>query len=126
MFLSLGEYVTVPAASLSCIVCIWLFFRYFKQPQKSIGFTMIVILALSDFIYSIIFLLRQFIGSKLIEEDLLYYIPFSLCLYFSIFWASTIAYLVYKSLQGKDYNIKNGLKLFTLIVLLLSIIFTAM
>ena len=94
---------------LTVIACSWLFFKYCQGGWKRVGFSMIFILALSDFIYSLTVLSTIFF--PLVNVSPYYRFNFFFCSNFSIYWAAAIAFLIYKTLFNKDLtNIK---KLFT-------------
>ena len=90
----------IPSA-LSCLACLWLFLRYFIARSRSIGFTMIFVLAMSDFIFSASFLLTTLVEKI---DPQIYFPLFFVSIHFSIYWASGIAFLVYKSLKDVNFN----------------------
>jgi len=89
-------------SSLTCFSCIWLFFNFFKQTTKSVDFTMISILAFSHFIYSLTSLIILFYPNAKMAR--VYYNAYFISQHFSIFWASAMSFLVYRSVKGKDFN----------------------
>ena len=94
-------------AFLSCIACLWLFTKLVFHKKKSLGILLILVLAISDFIFALNNLLSCFFPDFLIIEtnnayDFIYFSS----IYFSTWWASTISFLVYKSLRDKDFNSK--------------------
>jgi len=108
--------------SITGIACIWFFCRYLCQPQKSLGYVLVLILTLSDFIFSINILWFNFFTPQTINPTismtfvLLYYASLD----FSIFWASGIAFLVYRSLKGFTTNPKSIIFKAVLVTALLS------
>jgi len=124
MSLSVSGYLTLAATILTLISCVWLFFRYIRQAQKTIGFSMIVILGISDFMMSILLFATEVTITSL--DFFLYYIALYLTMYFSIFWASTMSIIVYRSLQEKDFESKDKLVKVILTVLVPSIGFGVM
>jgi len=88
----------------SCVACLWLFYRYIRQMKKSVGSLLIVILGLSDFLYSIdVLLIAKYREVKFGEVYLFAYTGnFSIC--FSILWASAISFIVYKSISDRYSN----------------------
>ena len=98
-------------SGLTIFSCLWLFFKYFMQKRKNMAFSLVVILALSDFLFSLIGVMTTFF--PLTHLSGFYHITLFLTSYFSIFWASAISYIVYKSLKERDFNssalvMKNG------------------
>jgi len=89
-------------ASLTVLSCLWLFFKYCKQTQNGTGFTLIVILTVSDFIFSLTSLcatLFPFVSMRYIYQTLFYTTT-----YFSVLWASAMAFFVYKSLKEREFD----------------------
>ena len=115
--------IVIPA-SLTCLTCPYLFIKYFLQKEKNMGFTMIFLLTLSDFIFSL----------AALSSSVYPYLPFgrlyrfSLCMgmYFSILWASAIAFLIYKSLQLGNFSSKKTFFKTLALVIVLSLLFTGM
>lgn len=89
--------ITVPQIA-SLIACLCLFWTYGKLPKQTLGFRMILILCISDFIFHIFTLL--FIWWELEDTlELVVSIIMDIALRFSILWASCIAYLVLSAVQ---------------------------
>jgi len=88
--------------SITCIACIWFVLRYLCQPRKSLGFVLVLIMALSDFIFSANILWFNLLTPQALNgtTTLAFFILYYTSLAFSIFWASGIAFLVYRSLKG--------------------------
>jgi len=124
MYHKVSTYLTVPATILTLFACIWIFLRYLRQKQKSIGFSMIMILSISDTILSVLLLHSEITHGYLGFTP--YYIILYLTMYFSIFWASAISILVYKSLQERNFDSKGRLAKVIMIVLFPSIAFGLM
>jgi len=104
-------------SGLSCLACLWLFLRYFIARNRSIGFSMVFVLAMADFIFSASFILITF------EENIspqIYFAIFFVSIHFSIYWASGIAILVYKSLKDVDFNSRKSFLIVFLIVFAIS------
>jgi len=96
---------TLIPSLLTVITCPWLFFRYAQKGWRRVGFSMIFVLTLSDFLYSSTVLVTIFY--PYIDMSPYYRLSFYFCSNFSIYWASAIAFLVYKTLISKDsLNIK--------------------
>jgi len=88
----------------SCIACLWLFYRYIRQMKKSVGSLLIVILGLSDFLYSIDVLLVATSREMKVGDIYLFAYTSSFSLCFSILWASAISFIVYKSISDRYSN----------------------
>src|SRR5690349_6721174 len=80
------------AAVLSCVACIWLFWNYYKIHRITIGQKMILTLAIADFIASFALLISDYFYSG---EDNDFITISDGAAFFSIFWASNIAYFLY-------------------------------
>jgi len=93
--------LSIIPSSIACLSCLWLFFYYFKAKNKSIESSMVFTLGVSDFIYSLMNLAKQ--GLPSIDDAPFIIIQF-FALYFSIYWASAIAFMVYKSLKEMHLN----------------------
>ncbi len=106
------------ASALSIIACLWLFFKYIKQMNKGVKSLLVVVLAVSDLIYSANHILEDYCTEKPSERKIFHFFEtFSIC--FSIFWASAIAYIVYKNLADRYLNLKKlFLKVFFVILTL--------
>jgi len=94
------------ASVLSILACFWLFYKYVRQMNKGIKSLLVVILAASDMIFSANHVLEDYWKEYTIFERKIFYFfqTFSIC--FSIFWASAIAYIVYKNLADRYINLK--------------------
>ena len=113
-------YARLIPAALSCFACFWIFYRYAIALRKSVGFTLILILAISDLLYSLSIIVIKTILLPITMRTLVT-ISF-LTMYFSVLWASVMGYLVLKSLKTKDfYSISLVIKmaLFTIALSLL-------
>jgi len=106
---------TIIPGTLTCCSCLWFFSKYIRQRLKPVAFTMVLILALSDFIYSMTSLATLFFPN--VQWARLYHNTFFISTHFSIFWASAMSFLVYRSVKGKDFN-SNKLIIQTAIVVL--------
>ena len=91
------EIYTSALASLSCF---WIIFKYFQQPKNNIGLLLIFVLAIADLIFSLGIFISNFIYLFDTWDIILI-----LSMEFSIMWASAVAYIVYKSLQDKHFNL---------------------
>jgi len=96
--------LAVAPPSLTVIACLFLIFKYIQQHKKNLGFSLITILAVSDLIYSINTLVSIFWNAESYGRIALGILFFSI--YFSIGWASAIAFLVYQSLADKNFDSK--------------------
>ncbi len=106
---------------LTVITCPWLFFRFAQKGWRRVGFSMIFVLTLSDFLYSSTVLATIFY--PYVDMSSYYRLSFYFCSNFSIYWASAIAFLVYKTLKSKDTpNIKKLFIKTLLIALTISIV----
>jgi len=90
--------------SLTCIACGILVIQYIRFPKKNLGFSLIAILAVSDLIYASNTLVSIFNPPQSLMKITLAIMLFSI--YFSIAWASAIAFLVYQSLADKNFDSK--------------------
>ncbi len=108
----------------SCIACLWLFYRFMRQMKKCIGSLLVVILGISDFLYSANVLLEEnFHEIKIGQIYIFAYIHnFSIC--FSILWASAISWIVYKSLSDRYSNQKVRFVSTVITILVVSFCFT--
>ena len=101
--LSFDEYFfSIIPTVLTITACIWLIVCYFRIPKKTIALSMVLILAISDLIFAVTVLSSTLFRSFIYERT--YYLFFFTSMYFSIFWASGIAVLVYKSLKDKNFK----------------------
>lgn len=106
--------------SLTVLSCLWLFFKYCKQTQKGTGFTLIVILTVSDLIFSLTSLgatIFPFVFMRYVYQTLFYTTT-----YFSVLWASAMAFIVYKSLKEKDFDSRTIIFKWTLMILCTAIL----
>lgn len=88
--------------------------------RKNTGFTLIIILILSDFFFSLNLAYFQIAESY---NDFVLSISVGLyffALYFSVIWASAISILVYKALQTLNYESNKRIFKTALIVLVIS------
>lgn len=115
VFLPINIPVLIPSV-LTILACPWLFFKYAHQGWKRAGFSMIFILTLSDFLYSLTALTSVFL--PYLEFSRYYRFGFYFCSYFSIYWASAIAFLIYKTLTSQDAINTNQLFIKTLLIVL--------
>lgn len=86
---------TVIPQIFSVVTCICLFVSFGFIPKKTLGLTMILILAISDFILHCMLLLLSY---KYNDTSQVIKVTFNVALRFSIFWSSNMAITVYKSL----------------------------
>lgn len=108
-------------AFISCCACVWVFFRYLIQIKKTIGFSMILVLAISDFVYSI----NVIVNNLFPAWTLSFYNPvFFFAIFFSIMWTSAISLLVYKSLANNSSNMKKLFAKTLITVLSISLLIT--
>jgi len=110
------DFVTLVPSILTVLACPWLFFKYLQHGWKRVGFSMILLLTLSDFIYSLTVLATLFF--PLTSLSTYYRFSFYFCSNFSIYWAASIAFLVYKTLISKDSLNLNKLFIQTLLIVL--------
>ena len=98
--------ISIPAI-LSCLACLWIFLKVFAQRKTSLGTLLILVLAISDFIFGLNNILSYFFPDFFIlEADDVYDFVYFFAMYFSVWWASAISFLVYKSLREKDFDFK--------------------
>jgi len=107
--------------------CLWMFYKYFSQfhiNKKNTGFSLIIILILSDFIFSLnllFFIINpSFMGAFMSFAVALYFFT----LYFSVIWASAISFLVYKTLQNMNYDSRQRLAKTLLLVFVVCFVLT--
>ncbi len=115
-------YARLIPASLSCLACFWIFYRYAIALRKSIGFTLILILAISDLLYSLSIIIFKTISLPITGRALIS-ISF-LTMYFAIIWASVMGYLVLKSLQPKEFYSKAEVIKMVILTITLSVAFS--
>jgi len=114
-----GILYTIAPAALSCLASLWIAYRYINAVNKTVGLTMILILAISDFFFDLGLLIF-----KILDDTFTYLNFYKLIiipLYFAIFWATAMSFLVYMSLQNKDFESKKTLLLTFFITLLLTV-----
>ena len=111
---------STPSALLTCVACSYIFVKYFQQHRKSLGLTLIFILALSDFLFCLNLILSNHFGAFFTEKTNLYVLLYFGCMHFSIGWASTISFLVYKSLLGRNFETSSIVLKFFLLILTLA------
>lgn len=114
--IQLGTLPLLIPSFLTALTCPFLFFKYAQKGWKRTGFSMIFILILSDFLYSLIVLATYFFPYA--DFSHIYRFGFYFCSNFSIYWASAIAFLVYKTLTSKGSINANKLFLKTLLIVL--------
>jgi len=112
--IQLGTLPLLLPSFLTVLTCPLLFYKYAQKGWKKTGFSMIFILILSDFLYSLIVLATYFFPYANLSR--IYRFSFYFCASFSIYWASAIAFLVYKTLTSKDHINANKLFLKTLLI----------
>lgn len=112
------------ASVLSIIACFWLFFKYIRQMSKGVKSLLVVILAVSDLIYSMNHLLEDYwLEYSTFQRNIGNFCnAFSIC--FSIFWASAIAFIVYKNLADRYINLKDLFIKVFLVILFLALAWT--
>jgi len=111
---------TLVPATLTCLACIGLFLKYIKLKNQSVGFSVVIILSISDFIFSTAIILRK-LGLSIVE-DMIFLNIFHTAMFFSIFWASTVSYLVYYSLTDENFASKQIILKTALVVLPLALL----
>ncbi len=111
---------TLVPATLTCLACIGLFGKYIKMKNQSLGFSVVIILCLSNFIFSTAIILRK-LGFSIVE-DMIFLNIFHTAMFFSIFWASTVSYLVYYSLTDEHFVSKRIIVKTALVILPLSLL----
>jgi hypothetical protein len=92
--------------------------------QKNIGFTLILILSISDFTLSAVGIISG-VFSK-VSLRYIYQTLFYLTIHFSILWAATMAFIVYKSLRDREAYVKSFCLKMALVTFIASSIFTIM
>jgi len=115
VFLSVNIPILIPSV-LTILACPWLFFKYAHKGWRRAGFSMIFILTLSDFLYSVTVLTSIFFPYANFSPC--YRFGFYFCSYFSIYWASAIAFLVYKTLASQNAINTKQLFVRTLLIVL--------
>jgi len=109
-------------ASLSCLGTFWLFYRFLRLISPNIGFSMVLILGVSDLLQSVVVLLDTLIPGMILNK--VSNCLFFLSIYFSIFWASSMSFLVYRSIKYIDFNSKIAFIKTLIFVFILSLLFT--
>ncbi len=113
-------FITLPSA-LICMLCLYIFIRASCLKKMTMSFTIIIILAISSMILNLLVLFEDFFTEN--EVPLWIYDTF---FYFSIFftinWAASISYLVYKSLDDINFAQSFTLKGTLLVVTVISAI----
>jgi len=115
-------YARLIPAALSCFACFWIIYRYAIALRKSVGFTLILILAISDLFYSLSIIVIKTVYLSLTMRTLVA-ISF-LTMYFSVLWASVMGYLVLKSLKTKEFNSIRSVIKMTILTISLSLLFS--
>ena len=85
--------------SLSIFACLWVCFNYFKLSNKAMGIKMITILGISDIFLHISLIFTRWLpttGSTMATARTVEWIMVR----FSAFWATSIAYFVYRSFSS--------------------------
>ncbi len=113
-------------ASISCCACFWVFYRYLTQIKKTIGFSLILVLAISDFLYAINVILNNFFPTLKIFGIYVYIPVFFFSIFFSIMWCSAISLLVYKSLVNNSHDMTKLFVKTLITVFSISLFFTVM
>ncbi len=122
---SLEDYIyTIIPTTLTCLACTWVVINYFSLSKKNIGLSMVLVLSISDFGFAATFLTSVFYPKVLNYSE--YYIFFFDSMYFSIFWASGMALLVYCSLKIKSFQPFKFFVACLAVIILISFTFTYM
>ncbi len=93
-------YTVLPTTSLTCLACAWLFFKYLRESDKNSGFSMVIILAISDFIYSSTLFANYFFPDSIGGTG--YFILLLSTLYFSMYWAGAISFFAFQTVKNKN------------------------
>jgi len=112
---------TIIPAALTCLACIGLFLKYMKMKNQSVGFSVVIILCISNFVFSTAIILR-ILPSIPFTEEVLFQNAFHTAMFFSIYWASTVCYLVYYSLIDENFACKKIVVKTALAILALALI----
>lgn len=112
---------TIVPAALTCLACIGLFLKYIKMKNQSVGFSVVIILCISNFVFSTAIILR-ILPSIPFTEELIFKNVFHTAMFFSIYWASTVCYLVYYSLVDENFACKKIVAKTALAILALALI----
>lgn len=99
----IGYSFSLISSILTCFACLWLFYKFCRLQQKNIGFSMIFILSISDFFLSILMIATTTIHLGDNQYDILTHLSYFL-IFFSIYWASAMAFLVFHSLKDQDFT----------------------
>jgi len=112
----IGDYWSLLSSTLTCLACLWLFYKFCGLRHKNIGFSMIFILSISDFFLSIFMIITTITQLEKEKYDVLAHLSYFL-MFFSIYWSSATAFLVYNSLKDQDFTpqrVMRGTMLITL------------
>ncbi len=109
---------TIIPTCLTILTCAWLLMTYFRLQRKTVGMSMIMVLASSDTIYAITALAGTLFPQFLISRVFL--VLFFYPTYFSIFFASVMSLLVYQSLKNKDFEPKKFFAISLVLTFILS------
>lgn len=116
---NLLAYTVLPTTSLTCFACTWLFFKYLCESEKNSGFSIVIILAISDFIYSSTLFANYFFADSI--GGIMYYIVLISTLYFSMYWAGAISFFAFQTVKNKNaISTQNLLKGLSIALLLAS------
>jgi len=119
-----GINYVLPSAIITCLACFYVFIKYFRQPRRSLGLTLILILTISDFIFSLNQVLSYCFADFFSTKTNLYIILYFGCMHFSILWASVVSFMVYKSLLGRNFETTRVIIKAFLIIFIISAVFT--
>lgn len=98
-----NDLVKIIPQTLSILACLYLFYSYKNLHTKSIGIKMIFILSLSDLAFHCGVVIGTFVPSVGVQA--IGNLMANIFLRFSIFWASSMSYFLYKLLSaGEDFN----------------------
>lgn len=85
--------------TVSALACLFMFFSYSFIPKKTLGLKMIFVLSLSDFIFHVGAII-ELVSSKSIK--VFPAIITNIFFRFSLFWASNMAFFLYKLMTHKS------------------------
>jgi len=105
---------------ISTLACIWLFYQFFSLSRKTLAVKMIFILSVSDFLFHLTNILTMWTFSQEIQNIIIYLLNSSVI--FSVLWAASIAYMVYKMLSLDPINPIRYYKLSLLGIIFLSLL----
>lgn len=118
--------LTVPQV-ISLSACFWFFRCFFLLRRRTLGLKMILILCISDFLFHIVCLNNTWMEVDESDVGEVWSIILEAFLRFSLFWASSIAFLALKSLH-RDVNLDpiSYAKTSFIIVLTITVILSVM